>query len=97
MDDPSDGAPEPGDQPEARPDDRPAIRLDNVLKLAGIVETGGQAKRLIQAGAVKVNGEIETRRQHMPHEGDEVQVEIEHNLTPEELRSLPEYQDLVKG
>lgn len=30
-------------------------------------------------------------------EGDEVQVEIERNLTPEELRSLPEYQDVVKG
>jgi hypothetical protein len=29
-------------------------------------------------------------------EGDEVQVEIERNLTPEELRTLPEYQDLTK-
>ena len=81
MDDPSDRAPEPGDRPEAspdeHPDDRPAIRLDNVLKLAGIVETGGQAKRLIQAGEVKVNGQVETRRKHMLHEGDEVDVEGE--------------------
>lgn len=30
-------------------------------------------------------------------EGDEVQVEIERQLTPEELRSLPEYRDLTKG
>ena len=30
-------------------------------------------------------------------EGDEVQVEIERQLTPEELRSLPEYKDLTKG
>jgi len=65
----------PGDP--RRGDDRPAIRLDNVLKLAGIVETGGQAKRLIQAGEVRVNGEVETRRKHLLHEGDEVEVEGE--------------------
>jgi ribosome-associated protein len=63
------------DGPEAKPlDDRPAIRLDNVLKLAGIAETGGQAKRMIQAGEVRVNGTVETRRKHMLHEGDEVEV-----------------------
>lgn len=38
------------------------IKLDQFLKLMGIVATGGQAKMLIQAGAVLVNGEVETRR-----------------------------------
>ena len=58
-------------------DERPSIRLDNVLKLAGIAETGGQAKRMIQAGEVRVNGAVETRRKHMLHEGDEVEVQGE--------------------
>ena len=38
------------------------IRLDQLLKLAGMVGTGGEAKVLIQAGEVQVNGEIEMRR-----------------------------------
>ena len=32
------------------------IRLDNLLKFAGAVDTGGAAKFLIQDGQVKVNG-----------------------------------------
>lgn len=55
----------------------PSIRLDNVLKLAGIAQTGGQAKRMIQAGEVWVNGTVETRRKHMLHEGDEVEAQGE--------------------
>lgn len=38
------------------------IRLDTLLKLAGIVPTGGQAKLLIKDGCVTVNGEICTQR-----------------------------------
>ncbi len=63
-----------GERKDPRHDDRPAIRLDDVLKLAGIATTGGQAKRLIQAGEVRVNGAVETRRKHLLHEGDEVEV-----------------------
>lgn len=33
------------------------IRLDNMMKLTGAVNTGGEAKQLIQSGAVLVNGE----------------------------------------
>ena len=33
------------------------IKLDALLKFAGLCETGGEAKELIQGGAVKVNGE----------------------------------------
>ena len=38
------------------------IRLDALLKLAGMADTGGAAKVLIQAGKVRVNGEICTPR-----------------------------------
>lgn len=34
------------------------IRLDALLKLSGAVDTGGQAKAVIQNGEVTVNGEI---------------------------------------
>jgi len=42
--------------------DSPPLRLDQFLKLAGITDTGGQAKLLIQEGHVLVNGDVETRR-----------------------------------
>ena len=35
------------------------IKLDALLKYAGLCETGGEAKELVQGGAVKVNGVIE--------------------------------------
>ncbi len=50
------------------------IKLDQFLKFAGIVQTGGQAKMLIQAGEVRVNGEMETRRGRKLHNGDQVEV-----------------------
>ncbi|GAB1539529.1 RNA-binding S4 domain-containing protein [Scytonema sp. NUACC21] len=51
------------------------IKLDQFLKLVGIAPTGGQAKLLIQAGDVKVNGTLETRRGRKLVSGDEVTVE----------------------
>ena len=50
------------------------VRLGQFLKLAGLVATGGEAKRLIQGGQVLVNGEVETRRKRQLHAGDEVAV-----------------------
>ena len=38
------------------------IRLDDLLKRMGYVETGGQAKLLIQGGGVTVDGEVCTMR-----------------------------------
>ena len=38
------------------------IRLGQFLKVAVLVETGGEAKALVQAGEVLLNGEVETRR-----------------------------------
>ena len=44
------------------PEKEHPIRLDQFLKLTGLVETGGHAKALIQSGEVCVNGQVETRR-----------------------------------
>lgn len=53
------------------------IRLDQFLKLAQVAQTGGQAKQIIQAGLVMVNGEIEYRRGRKLHPGDVVVVDDE--------------------
>jgi len=49
-----------------------AIRLDQFLKLADCVSTGGEAKLLIQAGEVLVNDVVETRRRRKLVPGDRV-------------------------
>ena len=46
------------------------IRLGQLLKVAGIVDSGGEAKTLIADGGVTVNGEPETRRGRQLHRGD---------------------------
>lgn len=46
------------------------IKLGQAMKLANIVESGVDAKNVIQNGHVKVNGEVETRRGKKLHEGD---------------------------
>ena len=53
------------------------IKLDQFLKLAQIVMTGGQAKAMILEGLVKVNGEVELRRGRKLRHGDRVEVEGE--------------------
>lgn len=50
------------------------IDLDQFLKWAGIVKSGGEAKHLIQEGWVKVNGRIETRRSRTLKPGDVIDV-----------------------
>ncbi|MCX8033368.1 MAG: RNA-binding S4 domain-containing protein [Thermoleophilia bacterium] len=50
------------------------VTLGQLLKLAGVVYTGGQAKQLITSGAVSVNGEVETRRGRKLAPGDRVTV-----------------------
>jgi len=49
------------------------IRLGQFLKLAGVVETGGEAKLRIQEGEAMVNGEVETRRGRQLVPGDLVE------------------------
>ena len=50
------------------------ITLGEALKLAGVVATGGQAKRLVQGGRVAVNGQVERRRGRRMHPGDRITV-----------------------
>ena len=50
------------------------IKLDQFLKWKGAVQTGGEAKLLIQDGHVSVNGDIETRRGRKLVEGDRVEL-----------------------
>lgn len=56
---------------------REYIKLDQFLKLADIVSTGGQAKLLILDGMVRVNGVVETRRGRKLYDGDRVEVDGE--------------------
>ncbi len=58
------------------------IKLGQLLKLAGLVDSGLDAKVVIQEGLVKVNGEIDTRRGKkivpgdiVEYQGKQVQVE----------------------
>ncbi|MBQ2444330.1 MAG: RNA-binding S4 domain-containing protein [Clostridia bacterium] len=51
------------------------IKLDNLLKLSGAFQTGGQAKLMVQNGAVKLNGEICTMRNRKIRSGDVVETD----------------------
>ena len=51
------------------------MKLDQFLKFQGLTLTGGQAKHLIRAGLVAVNGESETRRGRQLQAGDIVTLE----------------------
>ncbi len=48
------------------------IKLSQFLKLNNLVQSGGEAKHLIQAGQVWVNDEIELRRGRKLYAGDRV-------------------------
>lgn len=57
--------------------DTPFIKLDQFLKLASIVGSGGESKMLIQEGHIQVNGETEVRRGRKLYPGDTVVFEEE--------------------
>jgi len=46
------------------------IELDNMLKVLELVASGAEAKQQIQAGLVKVNGEVESRVRRKLRSGD---------------------------
>lgn len=50
------------------------IRLGQLLKLAGLADSGAAARELVQEGEARVNGEVETRRGRQLHAGDVVTV-----------------------
>ena len=51
------------------------IKLSALLKAADIADSGGQAKNLIQAGGVRVNGVVETRPGKKIRAGDLIEVD----------------------
>lgn len=75
-----------------------SIRLGQLLKLANVVEHGGMAREVLDAGAVTVDEEVETRRGRQIRPGEIVQLDgevlglPEAALTPvaEELEELEE-------
>ena len=54
------------------------IKLQDLLKFANLVESGGEAKELIQDGQVQVGGEVCTMRGKKIRPGDDVYFEGEH-------------------
>ena len=54
------------------------IKLQDLLKFANLVETGGEAKERIQAGEVTVNGEVCTMRGKKIRPGDDVAFQGQH-------------------
>ncbi len=54
------------------------IKLQDLLKFANLVESGGMAKEVIQGGEVQVNGEVCTMRGKKIRPGDDVLFEGEH-------------------
>ena len=54
---------------------REYIKLQDLLKLAGLTYTGGEAKVMVQEGLVKVNGEVCTMRGKKIRPGDTVEFE----------------------
>ncbi len=51
-----------------------SIRLGQLLKLAGVIDSGAEVKALVAGDAVTVNGELETRRGRQLVVGDEIRV-----------------------
>ena len=49
------------------------IKLDSLLKFAGLTGTGGEAKYVISDGMVKVNGEVCTVKGKKIYPGDRVE------------------------
>ena len=47
-----------------------AIKLGQFLKLANLIDSGSEAKPLLAAGMVRVNGDVETRRGRQLERGD---------------------------
>ena len=54
--------------------DEEYITLGVLLKIAGIIDTGGQAKYFLSENIVLVNGEEDNRRGSKLYHGDQIQV-----------------------
>ena len=54
--------------------DRDHVELNQLLKLAGICDSGGAGKALVASGAVRVDGEVELRKTCKIRAGQRVEV-----------------------
>jgi ribosome-associated protein len=50
------------------------VELNQLLKLAGLCDSGGAGKRLVASGAVRVDGNVETRKTAKIRAGQRVSV-----------------------
>jgi len=50
------------------------IELYKLIKLLDLVDSGGQAKQLIEHGLVLRNGEVETRKRAKIRSGEHIQI-----------------------
>ncbi len=70
------------------------IRLGQLLKLADVAGSGGEAKELLAEGAVTVNGEVDTRRGRQLVPGDVVAAAgVSVRVGPEAPEGTPGGQD----
>ena len=53
----------------------PFIELDKLLKRENVADSGSEARHLVAAGLVKVNGETESRKRRKLYPGDVVEAE----------------------
>ncbi|MCM2284468.1 MAG: RNA-binding S4 domain-containing protein [Desulfobacula sp.] len=51
------------------------VELHKILKFENLAASGGEAKHMIAEGRVRVNGQIETRKQKKIYPGDVIEVE----------------------
>jgi len=62
--------------------DRDFVELNQLLKLAGLCESGGAGKQLVASGAVHVDGAVELRKTAKIRAGQRVRVgEVEIRVT----------------
>ena len=58
------------------------MKLDQFLKFTGIAQTGGEAKLLVKAGKISVNGNVEERRGRKLNAGDQILFDNETYIVP---------------
>ena len=63
--------------------DRDFVELNQLLKLAGLCDSGGAGKQLVASGAVRVDGAVELRKTCKIHAGQRVAIgDVEIEVAP---------------
>jgi len=55
----------------------PYIKLGQMLKIAGLIQTGGEEKVFVTSHKILVNGELENRRGRKLYPNDKVDVDLQ--------------------